>query len=337
MTTSLSDSRAVTDPGRKPGDPGLATGVRVVRPSHRATPIIDARAYSFWYGATQALFDLTFTIPRRAVTALIGPSGCGKSTFLRSVNRLNELIPGTRHSGDILLEGVSVFSRGMDAVALRREVGMVFQRPNPFPKTIFDNVAYGPRLNALAPERDIPERVERALRQAALWDEVKDRLDAPGTSLSGGQPPRLCIARALANEPDVPPMAGPCPARRSPRGTSTLSRRARRAQGKAPHHVGRSPRGAGARPRRAAQAGRRLRDPRDRGRSRHRRPRARDRGNRHRPARHPAAHGPRPAAARRRHQDRQRPRARRRPRREHRAVGRATAGRPHGRSRARAA
>jgi len=212
MTTSLSDGRAATDPGRKPGDPGLVTGVRVVRPSHRPTPIIDARAYSFWYDATQALFELTFTIPRRAVTALIGPSGCGKTTFLRSINRLNELIPGTRHTGDILLEGVSVFSRGMDAVALRREVGMVFQRPNPFPKTIFDNVAYGPRLNALAPERDIPERVERALRQAALWDEVKDRLDAPGTSLSGGQQQRLCIARALANEPEVLLMDEPCSA-----------------------------------------------------------------------------------------------------------------------------
>src|SRR5438105_4775147 len=211
-TTSLSDSLAVTGPGRKPGDPGLATGVRVVRPSHRAASIIDARAYRFWYGGTQAPFDLTFTIPRRAVTALIGPSGCGKSTFLRSVNRLNELIPGTRHSGDILLEGVSVFSRGMDAVALRREVGMVFQRPNPFPKSIFDNVAYGPRLNALAPERDIPERVERALRQAALWDEVQDRLEAPGTSLSGGQQQRLCIARTLANEPEVLLMDEPCSA-----------------------------------------------------------------------------------------------------------------------------
>jgi len=212
MTTSLSGSRAATDPGPKPGDPAVATGIRVARPSHRPTPIIDARAYSFWYGATQALFDLTFTIPRHAVTALIGPSGCGKSTFLRSVNRLNELIAGTRHSGDILLEGVSVFSRGMDAVALRREVGMVFQRPNPFPKTIFDNVAYGPRLNALAPERDMPERVERALRQAALWDEVKDRLEAPGTSLSGGQQQRLCIARTLANEPEVLLMDEPCSA-----------------------------------------------------------------------------------------------------------------------------
>jgi phosphate transport system ATP-binding protein len=182
------------------------------RPGRAATPVIDVRGYSFWYGAAQALFDLTVTIPRRAVTALIGPSGCGKTTFLRSVNRLNELIPRTRHAGDILLEGVSVFSRGMDPVALRRQVGMVFQRPNPFPKTIFDNVAYGPRLNGLAPERDMPDRVERALRQAALWDEVRDRLEAPGTSLSGGQQQRLCIARALANEPEVLLMDEPCSA-----------------------------------------------------------------------------------------------------------------------------
>src|SRR5439155_18450083 len=131
------------------------------------------------------------------------PVGCGKTTFLRSNNRLNDLIPATRHTGDILLEGVSVFSPGMDVVSLRRQVGMVFQRPNPFPKTIFDNVAYGPRMNGLARERDVPERVERALRQAALWDEVKDRLREPGTSLSGGQQQRLCIARALANEPEV--------------------------------------------------------------------------------------------------------------------------------------
>jgi phosphate transport system ATP-binding protein len=182
------------------------------RPSRAATPVIAVRAYSSWYGAAQALFDLTFTIPRRAVTALIGPSGCGKTTFLRSVNRLNELIPRTRHAGDILLEGVSVYSSGMDPVTLRRQVGMVFQRPNPFPKSIFDNVAYGPRLNGLAPERDMPDRVERALRQAALWDEVRDRLEAPGTSLSGGQQQRLCIARALANEPEVLLMDEPCSA-----------------------------------------------------------------------------------------------------------------------------
>jgi phosphate transport system ATP-binding protein len=173
---------------------------------------LDARGFNFWYGATQALHDLTLTIPRRAVTALIGPSGCGKTTFLRSINRLNELIPGTRHSGDILLEGVSVYSPGTDPVELRRNVGMVFQRPNPFPKSIFDNVAYGPRLNALCPERDILGRVERALRQAALWDEVAERLDAPGTSLSGGQQQRLCIARTVANEPEVLLMDEPCSA-----------------------------------------------------------------------------------------------------------------------------
>ncbi len=176
------------------------------------SPVIEVRGFKFWYGATQALFGLDFRIPRRAVTALIGPSGCGKSTFLRSVNRLNELIPGTRHEGDIVLDGASVYERATDVVALRRRVGMVFQRPNPFPKPIYDNVAYGPRMNALAREREMPERVEDALRRAALWDEVKDRLDAPGTSLSGGQQQRLCIARALANGPEVLLMDEPCSA-----------------------------------------------------------------------------------------------------------------------------
>jgi phosphate transport system ATP-binding protein len=178
----------------------------------RSFPVIDVRGFSFWYGREQALFDLTLTIPRRAVTALIGPSGCGKSTFLRSLNRMNDLIHDTRHSGDILLEGLSLFSPGTDVVELRRRVGMVFQRPNPFPKSVFDNVAYGPRTNNLAPEREMAERVERALRQAALWDEVKDRLDESGTGLSGGQQQRLCIARALANEPEVLLMDEPCSA-----------------------------------------------------------------------------------------------------------------------------
>jgi phosphate transport system ATP-binding protein len=175
-------------------------------------PVIDVQDFNFWYGGTQALFDVRLSIVPRAVTALIGPSGCGKSTFLRSVNRLNELIPNTRHSGDILLEGASVYTRETDTVVLRRRVGMVFQRPNPFPKSIFDNVAYGPRINGLAAEREIPDRVETALRRAALWDEVKERLHEPGTALSGGQQQRLCIARALANEPEVLLMDEPCSA-----------------------------------------------------------------------------------------------------------------------------
>jgi phosphate transport system ATP-binding protein len=197
--------------------PGASPGSRPgVNPPEAAAesppPAIDVRSFNFWYGPTQALFDLTFQIARRAVTALIGPSGCGKSTFLRSLNRLNDLIPGTRYAGDVLLEGVSVFSARTDVVDLRRRVGMVFQRPNPFPKSVFDNVAYGPCMNGLCPEREIPERVERALRRAALWDEVMDRLREPGTSLSGGQQQRLCIARALANEPEVLLMDEPCSA-----------------------------------------------------------------------------------------------------------------------------
>jgi phosphate transport system ATP-binding protein len=182
-------------------------------PDAAPTPtVIDVRGFNFWYGPAQALHDVTFEIPRRAVTALIGPSGCGKTTFLRSVNRMNDLVTTARHTGQILLDGVSVYAPGTDTVELRRRVGMVFQRPNPFPKSVFDNVAYGPRLNALGPERGMPERVERALRRAALWDEVKDRLLEPGTSLSGGQQQRLCIARALANEPEVLLMDEPCSA-----------------------------------------------------------------------------------------------------------------------------
>ena len=176
------------------------------------TPAIEVRDFAFWYGATQALHGLNLAIKPRAITALIGPSGCGKSTFLRSVNRLNELIPQTRHTGDILLEGRSVYAPGTDTVDLRQRIGMVFQRPNPFPKSTFDNVAYGPRLNALGPEREMPGRVEEALRRAALWDEVKDRLHESGTALSGGQQQRLCIARALANKPDVLLMDEPCSA-----------------------------------------------------------------------------------------------------------------------------
>jgi phosphate transport system ATP-binding protein len=178
----------------------------------RGSPTVDVRNFSFFYGPRQALKDLTFGIERRAVTAIIGPSGCGKSTFLRSINRLNDLIPGVRTRGEILVEGTSVYHRGTDMVSLRQRVGMVFQRPNPFPKSIFDNVAYGPALNALVAKRDLPDLVERCLRQAALWDEVKDRLEEPGSGLSGGQQQRLCIARALGNQPEVLLMDEPCSA-----------------------------------------------------------------------------------------------------------------------------
>jgi phosphate transport system ATP-binding protein len=190
----------------------LAPRQPVARVGPQGSPAIDVRDFSFSYGPRQALRNLNFSIERKAVTAIIGPSGCGKSTFLRSINRLNDLIPGIRHQGDILVEGTSVFGSGTDLVALRQRVGMVFQRPNPFPKTIYENVAYGPALNALVSKRDLPDLVERCLRQAVLWDEVKDRLDEPGTGLSGGQQQRLCIARALGNQPEVLLMDEPCSA-----------------------------------------------------------------------------------------------------------------------------
>jgi phosphate transport system ATP-binding protein len=182
------------------------------RPEQRGAPAVDVRGFSFAYGSRQILRNLTFGIERKSVTAIIGPSGCGKSTFLRSINRLNDLIPGIRHEGDILVEGTSVFSPSTDLVALRQKVGMVFQRPNPFPKSVFDNVAYGPALNRMVARRDLPDLVERCLRQSALWDEVKDRLDESGAGLSGGQQQRLCIARALGNQPEVLLMDEPCSA-----------------------------------------------------------------------------------------------------------------------------
>ncbi|HEY7612315.1 MAG TPA: phosphate ABC transporter ATP-binding protein PstB, partial [Gemmatimonadales bacterium] len=180
--------------------------------AERGAPAVDVRGFNFWYGERQVLRNLEFTIERKAVTAIIGPSGCGKSTFLRSINRLNDLITATKHQGDILVEGRSVYAPGTDLVALRQRVGMVFQRPNPFPKSVFDNVAYGPALNRLVARRDLPDLVERCLRQAALWDEVKDRLEEPATGLSGGQQQRLCIARALGNQPELLLMDEPCSA-----------------------------------------------------------------------------------------------------------------------------
>ncbi|MDH4351968.1 MAG: phosphate ABC transporter ATP-binding protein PstB [Gemmatimonadota bacterium] len=173
---------------------------------------VEIRDFSFWYGKTQALRNITIPVNPGRITAFIGPSGCGKSTLLRSINRMNELITDTRHAGDIQVSGGSVYAPSVDVVALRRQIGMVFQKPNPFPKSIFDNVAYGPRVNALAGEAELADRVERALKRAALWDEVADRLDNLGTGLSGGQQQRLCIARALANEPDILLLDEPCSA-----------------------------------------------------------------------------------------------------------------------------
>jgi len=164
---------------------------------------IEARDFSFWYGKKQALKQIQMAVPARAVTALIGPSGCGKSTFLRSINRLNDLIPGIRHEGDLCLDGQSIFDKGMDVVALRQRVGMVFQRWNPFPKSIYENVAYGPRINGISSDASLDEIVERSLRRAALWEEVKDRLRTSALGLSGGQQQRVCIARALANQPEL--------------------------------------------------------------------------------------------------------------------------------------
>ncbi|HKG95092.1 MAG TPA: phosphate ABC transporter ATP-binding protein PstB [Gemmatimonadaceae bacterium] len=167
------------------------------------TGSIVARQFSFWYGAKQALYDIDLVIPPRSVTALIGPSGCGKSTFLRSINRLNALLPGVRHAGRIELDGADVYDRRVDVVSLRQRVGMVFQRWNPFPRSIYENVAYGPRINGVRSRAELDDVVESSLRRAALWDEVKDRLRQSALGLSGGQQQRLCIARALANEPEV--------------------------------------------------------------------------------------------------------------------------------------
>ena len=164
---------------------------------------ITVRSLGVRYGSTVALEDVSLDVPTNRVTALIGPSGCGKSTFLRCLNRMNDTIPGVRITGDVRLDGEPLYAADVDPVALRRRVGMVFQKSNPFPKSIFDNVAFGPRVHGLRDRVRLHELVERSLRQAALWDEVADRLDRPALDLSGGQQQRLCIARALAVEPEV--------------------------------------------------------------------------------------------------------------------------------------
>ncbi|MEC9374713.1 MAG: phosphate ABC transporter ATP-binding protein PstB [Planctomycetota bacterium] len=180
--------------------------------SQQHPPALKVRGFSSWYSDFQALHNLDLDIPDRRVTSFIGPSGCGKSTFLRWINRMNDLIPGARAEGTLDLHGVNLLDRKLDVVDLRRRIGMVFQKPNPFPKSIYDNIAFGPRLHRKMKRSDLDGLVERALRAAALWDEVKDRLHSSALGLSGGQQQRLCIARAIAVDPEVLLMDEPCSA-----------------------------------------------------------------------------------------------------------------------------
>jgi phosphate transport system ATP-binding protein len=172
--------------------------------------IMDVRGLNVWYGDCQALRDVSLHVPGRRITAIIGPSGCGKSTLIRCLNRMNDLVASFRAEGEVLFEGQNIYDRGIDPVEVRRRIGMVFQKPNPFPKSIYENVAFGPRINSYSGQ--LHEIVESALKQAALWDEVKDILGRNALTLSGGQQQRLCIARALAVEPEVILMDEPCSA-----------------------------------------------------------------------------------------------------------------------------
>ena len=166
-------------------------------------PILQVKDLDLWYGAHQALHSVSMDIPEKSITAFIGPSGCGKSTFLKTLNRMNDLVPGVKITGEVRYRGEDIYAPGTDVCRLRREIGMVFQKPNPFPMSIYDNVAYGPRTHGIRSRVKLDEIVEKSLRGAAIWDEVKDRLKKSALGMSGGQQQRLCIARALAVEPEV--------------------------------------------------------------------------------------------------------------------------------------
>jgi phosphate transport system ATP-binding protein len=188
-----------------------AGGTALVFPEEEV--VFDLRNLSCFYGEFRAVREISLRVPRNKITAIIGPSGCGKSTLLRSFNRMNDLVESAHVTGEILYHGVNLYADGIDPVQVRRRIGMVFQKPNPFPKSIYDNVAFGPKVAGFpGSRRDMDELVERSLRRAAIWDEVKDKLQAPGTALSGGQQQRVCIARAIAVEPDVILMDEPCSA-----------------------------------------------------------------------------------------------------------------------------
>jgi len=191
---------------------GQAVASEVHAAVGREQAVLSMRDFRLWYGAAQALFNVSMEVPHGRVTALIGPSGCGKSTLLRSVNRLNDLVDSVRIEGDMLLDGESIYAPGVDVIELRKRMGMVFQKPNPFPMSIYDNVVYPLRIDGERSRAVLDEVCERSLRGAALWDEVKDRLQQSGLGLSGGQQQRLCIARAIAAEPEVLLMDEPCSA-----------------------------------------------------------------------------------------------------------------------------
>jgi len=208
MTHETESAFEVNEPAATPAaaepDPAINPAI--------AHPILEVDGLSLWYGATQALHEISLRVPQRQITAFIGPSGCGKSTLLRCFNRLNDLVDGVRIEGRILLEGADISDPRLDVNALRKQIGMVFQKSNPFPKSIYDNVAYGPRVQGITERNRLDEIVENSLRDAALWDEVSDRLRESALGLSGGQQQRLCIARAIAIEPEIILLDEPCSA-----------------------------------------------------------------------------------------------------------------------------
>jgi phosphate transport system ATP-binding protein len=208
--TSQAPARERLTDGAGPTIRIMAADGRTTLAPDDAEPVVELRGVSCFYGSFRAVRNVDLKIARQRITALIGPSGCGKSTLLRTINRMNELIPSYRSEGTVLLDDQDLFARDVDPVAVRRRVGMVFQKPNPFPKTIWENVAFGPKINGY--KGDLDELVERSLRRAALWDDVKDKLRQSGMALSGGQQQRLCIARTIAVEPEVILMDEPCSA-----------------------------------------------------------------------------------------------------------------------------